>query len=118
MSDVVETSRDLLAEPVANRQVIRLSSAILAATDALRDFLFERVYDPINRQPATLHAQYVVKTLYEHFVADATLLSSAIAPPLVGDSTERHVADVISGMTDRYALRCHEALFAMRSEEF
>jgi dGTP triphosphohydrolase len=41
-----------------------------------------------------------------------------IAPPIVGESLERRVADVISGMTDRYAISCYETMFAMRSEEF
>jgi dGTPase len=118
VTDVVEQSAALLDVPVDHRQVIRMSDGVLEATDALRRFLFEQVYEPINRQPATLHAQNIVRALFDHFVAYPEKLPEALAPPLDGESVERRVADVISGMTDRYALHCYESLFVMRSEEF
>lgn len=118
VSDVVEQSAPRVRHGMDGDQVIAMSPGVLEATDALRRFLFDRVYEPINREPATLHAQNVVRVLFTHFVERPGELPAAIAPALVGESIERRVADVISGMTDRYALRCYESLFVMRSEEF
>ena len=118
VTDVVEQSNGNLNHAVGGSQVIRMSAGTLEATDALRAFLFERVYEPINRQPATLHAQGVVRALFRHFVEHPEELPVAIAPALSGESVERRVADVVSGMTDRYAMHRYESLFTMRSEEF
>jgi dGTPase len=118
VEDIVFESRQLLAAPHDGGRVITMSTSVLEAADAMRDFLFERVYAPINAHPSTTHAEQVVEALFEHYVENPDNLPGIIAPPLTGEPIERRVADVISGMTDRYAMRCYESLFVMRSEEF
>lgn len=116
--DVVERSRPNLDRAVDGRQVIQMSPQVLGATNEMRDYLFERVYAPINAQPATGHAEHMVEALFAHFMARPDELPTIIAPQLEGEPPERRVADVISGMTDRYATRCYESIFLLRSEEF
>lgn len=118
VQDVVETSAPNLDVPVSDRQVIAMSDEVLAATNEMRDFLFDRVYSPINDQPATRHAEQIVESLFAHYLARPEELPEIIAPALEGEPLERRVADVISGMTDRYAIRCYESIFVLRSEEF
>jgi dGTPase len=118
VTDVVTESRKSLEYSFTGDQVITLSPAIREATDIMRDFLFDRVYAPINALPSTIHAEHVVESLFLHYVTHPTELPTIIAPALQGESMERRVADTISGMTDRYALQCYEAMFMLRSEEF
>jgi dGTPase len=117
VTDVVSSSRPNLEEPVDGRQVIRMSEPTLEATDSLRRFLFERVYEPINDQPSTRHAVRIVQSLFAHYVDHPEDLPVVIAPAIEGETLERRVADVVCGMTDRYAIRCYEQLFMPRSEE-
>jgi dGTPase len=118
VSDVIAQSSPLLDGRPNGRQVIRMSDSVRGAADVLRNFLFENVYAPINALASTQHSQHIVQALFEHFVRHPESLPTMIAPSLEGESLERRVADVISGMTDRYALRCYETVFVMRSEEF
>lgn len=117
VADVVESSRPNLQTAFEGIQVIEMSPEILHATDALRRFLFERVYEPINAQPTTQHAERIVQSLFGYYVEHPGQLPVVIAPALTGESIERRVADVVCGMTDRYAIRCYEQLFMPRSEE-
>ena len=117
VGDVVECSRPNLQAPFNGRQVIEMSNDILEATDALRQFLFKRVYEPINAQPTTRHAEHIVQSLFMYYADQPDQMPVMIAPAIAGESTERRVADVVGGMTDRYAIRCYDQLFMPRSEE-
>jgi dGTPase len=89
--------------------VIALSDERRAIANALRDFLFERVYDPINRLEQTRHAGEIVKDLFAWFTAHPEQIPATI-PQVPGESPERRVADAVAGMTDRYALELHERI--------
>ncbi len=117
VADVVERSRPNLQLSFAGTQVIELSPETLEATDMLRRFLFDRVYEPINEQPATQHAERIVQSLFTYYVDHPQQLPVVIAPAIAGEAIERRVADVVCGMTDRYAIRCYDQLFMPRSEE-
>ncbi len=90
---------------------IVVSPAIRAAADALREFLYERVYTPINENPDTRRAQHIVRTLYTYFLADPLRLPSEDARLLAADPPERVAADFVAAMTDRYAIDLYERLF-------
>lgn len=118
VADVVAHSRPALDRAPGGERVISMSAPIREAADEMRDFLFERVYAPINALPSTQHAEHIVESLFHYYVNNQDQLPSMIAPPLVGEPIERRVADIISGMTDRYAMHCYDAMFIRRSEEF
>jgi dGTPase len=88
---------------------VRLSDQGHAALDALRDFLFARVY---LRQEAASEQQKAVsllRALFAYYLDHPDQIPDEYrAAP--GDLPTR-VADYIAGMTDRYALRTYEQLF-------
>ena len=78
------------------------------AMQALRDFMFERVYlgPAARREHAKI--EYVVRTLFDHYVDDPARLPDGGGVP-EADLAQR-VTDYIAGMTDRYCIRAFEAL--------
>lgn len=111
VTDVVSTSAPAMEKAIDGSQVIHMSDDILEAADAFRTMLFERVYRPVNDLVSTQHAGNVVVDLFHHFVRNPDDLSARLVPPSVEEPPERLAADAVAGMTDRYALRTHAALF-------
>ncbi len=104
--DVIEQS-----ETDAPLGAIRISPTVREAADALRDFLFDRVYTPLNQGPDTARARHIVRALFAHFAADPTRLPAEYRPGGPDDQLERRVADYVASMTDRYAIDLYERLF-------
>jgi dGTPase len=105
VKDVIENS-----ETTSAPGRIAMSDDLRPVADELRGFLFERVYDPINRLPETLHAQRIIRTLYNWYEAHP----DALPPPVGDDPLERRIADRIASMTDRFAIDLAERLFEPR----
>ncbi len=93
---------------------ISMSTDILAASNSLRNFLYKRVYDPINSRPETLRVEGIVTTLFDHFVHHPEEMPQSIVVAAHDDTTERQVTDYIASMTDRYAIELYEHLFVPR----
>ena len=102
--DLVMTSED--------QDRIRLSPPVFTALDALRDFMFAEVYVRESARSEHEKAVKLIRDLFRHYLDHPEEL-----PPeyhqASGDLPTR-VADHISGMTDRYALRTYERLFLPR----
>jgi dGTPase len=93
---------------VIERPEIKMSPQILEATNILRDFLFQRVYNVQSAQEEANRARKVICLLYHHFKEHGDRL-----PPeylAFSDEPERRVVDYIAGMTDQYALRTAEEI--------
>jgi len=91
-----------------------MNPEVLEATDTLRKFLFERVYEIRSVQKESEGAREVVRQLYGYFREHADEM-----PPeyrLDRNDTERGVVDYIAGMTDQYALRKAEKLSPVKSK--
>ena len=88
--------------------MISMSPGILAATNELREFLFERVYHIKSAEEESSKARDVVCHLYEYFTKHEKELPTEYLT--YSDDTERRVVDYIAGMTDQYALRVAEGL--------
>ena len=88
--------------PYQDGEPIQLSPAVLAATDVLREFMFQRVY----LLEATLHeaewGQQVVEALFHHYQQYPEQITGWSLPT---DPSWRRAADFVSGMTDLYARR-------------
>lgn len=93
---------------------MRMSDRVQQAANELRNFLYVKVYDPINQQPETLEAQRIVISLFEYLLSHPERIEYAAQVPPGGETLERHVADVIASMTDRYAANLYEKLFVSR----
>jgi dGTPase len=81
---------------------IVLSEPVLAATDALREFMFRRVYLHESTLREALRGQDVVSFLYEHYVRHPQDILGWSRPE---DPPWRRAADYVSGMTDGFASR-------------
>jgi dGTPase len=79
-----------------------------AAMDALRDFMFERVYlgETARREHAKI--ERVVRTLFQFYAEDPDRLPDGGGVP--GAGVAQRVTDYVAGMTDRYCIRAFEAV--------
>ena len=103
VSDIIESSWGLRTVSIKEpRPPIKMSAEVLGAANILRDFLFERVYNPRSEGEESKEAGRVLRGLYEYFLKHEERLPEEYRRP--GDSTARRVADYIAGMTDQYAM--------------
>jgi len=101
--DIVDESwaaTGLLGEDVTPS--IGMSPPVLAATDELREFMFQRVYLWEDTQPDAVAARRLVHFLFEYYMAHPDEISSDFTLP--DDPAWRRVADYIAGMTDTFAI--------------
>ena len=125
VSDVIETSRGLLevsgAQSAAEVRhlgypVIRFSDGLWRDLQAIRAFLFARMYrsEPVNQMREAV--MQVVDDLFPFYMQRPEHLPQQWQSDLAGaggDQTAlaRLVSDYISGMTDRFALQQHGRFF-------
>jgi len=92
----------------SDRPRIGMSPQVLEATNTLREFLFDRVYNLRSAEEEAEKAREVVRLLYKYFNEHVGELPPEYS--FYGDELERRVVDYIAGMTDQYALRMAEEL--------
>jgi dGTPase len=113
VSDVVDASWEAAQRPrdttVAEGAGIRMSDEVAAATDALRDFLFENVYLWEERLAEADRGRRIIEFLWERLLAHPEdVAASEFTRPT--DPLSRRVADYIAGMTDHFAMTTAERL--------
>ncbi len=102
--DIVEASWAATGElGAAAEPVITLSPRVAAAANALRDFMFEKVYHRESTIREAQRAQEVIRFLWRHYLNHPEDLRNDFSPS--DDPHERRVADYIAGMTDDFACR-------------
>jgi dGTPase len=108
--DMVTSSR------LEEKRQIRMSEDVLGALIALRDFLYERVYESPPIRQEFERAQRIITELWAYFHTHADEFRARSWPKGVPESEplSRAVADYITGMTDRYAIRTYEECFMPR----
>lgn len=107
--DIVETSWAATGrEPAATHPRIALSPPVAAATNLLRDFMFDAVYHRESTLAEAAKAHEVLRFLWRHYRTNPQELPNQFSP--AGDSPDRRIADWIAGMTDDYACRVAVAL--------
>ena len=122
VEDVLRETRRRLAalEPKCSddirswdKPVAALSAPMTAANLQLKAFLGERMYRHERVLQVMERAKRVVRDLFETFAGDTTQLPVEWRPSAdeEGAGRIRMVCDFIAGMTDRYALEQHKALF-------
>ena len=101
-----------IEEVRAARPMVEYGQAMGADALTLKRFLRDQLYQHYKVQRMSAKGRRVVTDLFQAFMADARLL-----PPQYQVKADRGraraVADYISGMTDRYAMREHRLLFAV-----
>jgi dGTPase len=94
--------------------VVGFSDAMRAHDNALKAFLFERMYRHYRVNRMASKARRIVQELFALLLAEPQCLPTEWRPLAAGagqPQTARVVADYIAGMTDRYALDEHYRLF-------
>ena len=88
-----------------------------AAMDALRDFMFERIYFGEEVRAEHMRITNVIRRLFEHFVAHPELLPprARLDPKSRRDMLASRVTDYLAGMTDRYCIRAYTELQVPRA---
>ena len=103
ITDVVENSMD--------QPHLRMSEDVQSAMDALRAFMFEKVYRNSWRAAEEHRCDHVVRGLWEYYMNHPAEMPEEYMLIAYSEGMERGVADYISGMTDRYAIHQYEQLF-------
>ena len=106
--DIIEQSWAVRGDNNIASPAITMSPRVLEATNTLREFLFEKVYNLRSAQEETERAREIVRRLYNYFNVHEDKLPAEYR--MGSDEAERRVVDYIAGMTDQYALRLTEEL--------
>jgi dGTPase len=102
VTDIVESSWAVTGEVCEVSPSITMSLEVRDAVNALRDFMFERVYVPSDLGEEGQAARDIVALLYRH------LHENPDQVPKEYRHTDRPVVDYIAGMTDHFAMRVAE----------
>ncbi len=105
--DIIEHSWAIREGGVEN-PTLSMSPEILEATNNLRHFLFERVYNIRSAQEESERAREIVRRLYKYFNEYEDKMPPEYS--YYSAKVERRVVDYIAGMTDQYAMRMAEKI--------
>lgn len=100
--DVVRNSMD--------QDIISMSKPIKTCMDALRQFMFTKVYTNPEAKGEEEKAMTILKSLYKYFVANPSQLPDEYIYDN-GEDVTIGVKDYIAGMSDRYAIAKYTELF-------
>ena len=95
------------------KPLVNMSPALYEQHVALKRFLSKHLYGHEQKLEMTRRAQRIVEDLFAAYSADLTRLPpdfAAHAGRLDDPGRARLIADYIAGMTDRFAIKAHEAL--------
>jgi len=106
--DIIDYSWSASGYVAEGSPTIGMSPQVLEATNNLREFLFNKVYNLHAAEKEAERAREVVRLLYEYFNEHIDKLPPEYS--FYSDEPERRVVDYIAGMTDQYALRTAEEL--------
>ena len=94
----------------AEMEQLVMSEGVSKATYALRDFLYERVYESKKIMVEFLKAKKILQDLYEYYLEHIEEVFKDI-PAEKKPNKHRMVCDFVAGMTDRFAMETYERLF-------
>ena len=89
---------------------ITLSESVLDAADALRDFMFHRIYGGPEVMPERERAERVIFALWRYYEKRPEVLPDDVQAIAQRDGLAIALRDHIAGMTDLYALRCFDEI--------
>jgi dGTPase len=108
--------RDLIGETLQQGVVsVQISAEMNEAICALRNWLYEHVYQIDRVHEDFVKASYLLRELFRYFITNEPIFLQHGGRRLEGDSLDVSVADFIAGMTDRFALALFDKLFLPHS---
>ncbi len=90
---------------------ICLTPRVEQSISALRDWLYDHVYQARTVHDDFVKASRIIRELFRFFMDNETILQAHGGRRHPGDDLEVSVADFIAGMTDRYAMNLYHRLF-------
>lgn len=100
----VDTMVQDLIQHSLHQPRLSMSDKIVEATDALKDFLLEHVYQSTQIRQETSKVAGIIRGLFDIYMTDDDAFSQiAPSPPSTTPERARMVCDYIAGMTDRFA---------------
>jgi dGTPase len=100
-----------MIEHSMDRPEIRMGDDIQRATDALRGFLFDRVYIGSLAKKEEQKARRIIEILYHYYVENPSALPPEQQRKAADEGVERCVVDYVAGMTDHFAIKMFELYF-------
>ena len=98
------------------KDFVAMSEPVAEAMQALRRFMFERVYLNPQAKGEESKAEVLVETLYDYYLHHLELLPEDLQILMEsGESRERIVCDYVGAMTDRFAIARYEEIFVPRT---
>jgi dGTPase len=91
--------------------VIHLSAPVGEAITALRDWLFNNVYQAEPMVADFYKASHLLRELFTYFMDHPADLVACGGRAAADDPLEVAIADFVAGMTDRYAMNLYQQLF-------
>jgi dGTPase len=94
------------------------SAALAEQERGLKRFMYEKLYYHPEQLATATRARTVVAELYAAYAQEPGLMDESwhARLPELQPERSRHIADYIAGMTDRYAIRCHAAIYGRTPE--
>ncbi len=125
VNDVIETTRaritDMRIETVddvraAGRTIGGFSAELAARERQLKTFMYSNLYHHPVQVEAAGQARVIIADLFGAYSNDAALMPQEwrVTLPSNEPQRSRHIADFLSGMTDRFATNSHLAIFGER----
>ena len=102
----------------AGRATCAFSSDLAAQERTLKRFMYDRLYHHPQQLQTAERARQVTAELYAAFAQDPALMEAGWASrlPAAEPQRSRHIADYIAGMTDRFAISSHAAIYGRTPE--
>ncbi len=97
---------------------VAMGKEVEQASEALRAFMFERVYLTEYARGEEEKAERMLSCMYEYFMKNADKLPEMFVKLLNSCPVEQVVCDYISSMTDRYAIYTFNKIFVPRGWTF
>ena len=102
----------------ADKPYVAMEEDVRAASEALRSFMFERVYRTKYAMGEEEKAERMLSEMYAYFVKSPGELPQVYRTVAEREGADRAVCDYISSMTDRYAVYMFNRIFVPRGWTF
>ncbi len=127
VNDVIETTKARIAAAgietaddvrAAGRTIGGFSDELAERERTLKAFMYANLYHHPTQLAAAERAANVVSDLFHAYCSDARLLPQEWQDSLPEEEPARgrHIGDFLAGMTDRFAMDCHRAIFGGKME--
>lgn len=110
-SERINTMIKAIATESTGLNKVEMQDSVWKHTNALRDFLFERVYKNRTFLEEEMRADKMLTALYEHFLKNPKNLPEFYFNEIERDGLDTAICDYLSSMSDGYAISTFKGLF-------